>query len=398
MTISDQPITLRLKPQRHFPFLARHPWVHAHSMAEDGRDLERGQVVDLVDHDGNWVARGVINPASRLRVRLYSFDANQAIDESLWVERIDAAVARRRITGTVDPAGAERLVFSESDLLSGLIVDRYGDFLSVQFTAGALLRWQQPILAHLHSVTGCRGIMARIDAKTGKHEGVEAESAWHFGETDQVVHYRQNDLDWAVDLRAGQKTGGYLDQRLNHAAAARYLAGRSVLDVCCYNGGFGMVAAKCGAADVLGIDSSETAIAAAQETAQRNGIETISFQVGDCFDQLKEFVDEGRKFDAVVLDPPRFAGSRHQIDSAIRAYVRLNSSALDLLPTGGVLVTCSCSGRVSRSDFLNMLLDVGRRRRRDLVIMENRGPSPDHPFAISCPESNYLKCVIAQVV
>lgn len=398
MSISPHPIPLRLKPSRHFPFLARHPWVHAHALAEDGRDLERGQVVDLVDHDGNWVARGVINPASRLRIRLYAFDSSIQVDEGLWVERIDVAIDRRRLLGGGEAEAAERLVFSESDLISGLIVDRYAECLGVQFTSGGLLRWQDAILDHLRTKLGARAIMYRVESKTAKHEGIESLEAWHGGsELTAPVLYRQNGLQLAVDLRSGQKTGGYLDQRKNHAAAARYLTQRRVLDVCCYTGGFGLVAAKAGAASVLGIDSSQSALSAARESAARNGIDSIDFRAGDCFEELKDMGQKGERYDAVILDPPRFAGSRHQIDSALRAYGRLNASAIELLPPGGILVTCSCSGRVSRSDFLNMLLDVGRRRRRDLIVLENRGPAPDHPVAISCPESDYLKCVIAQV-
>ena len=397
VTVSDQPIPLRLKPSRHFPFLARHPWVHAHALAEDGRDLTRGQVVDLIDHDGNWIARGLLNPSSRLRIRLYAFGASQEISHDLWRSRIDAAIRRRRLTGEMDPRGAERLVFSESDLLSGLIVDRYADCLGVQFTSGALMRWQEPILDYLSSQLNSRAIMARVDSRTAKHEGIEAIEQWHRGELNAPVDYEQNDLKLQVDLRSGQKTGGYLDQRANHMAFAKYVRGRKVLDVCCYTGGFGLAAAKAGAEHVLGVDSSQAALDAAANAATRNELEKIEFRQGDCFDALKQLAEEGQTFDAIVLDPPRFAGSRHQIENAMRAYGRLNSLALDLLPTGGVLATCSCSGRVSRSDFLNMLLDVGRRRRRDLIVLENRGPSPDHPVAISCPESDYLKCVIAEV-
>lgn len=409
---SDAPIPLRLKPNRQYPFLARHPWVHAHAMAEDGRDLACGQVVDIVDHDGGWVARGICNPGSRLRVRLYAYDAGTQIGPELWQSRINAAIARRRLNCPLQPDAAERLCFSESDLLSGLIIDRYADCLGVQFTSGGLLRWKAEILDHLQATLDCRAIMVRIDEKTAKHEGItsieepgvlaSSETSdlqfWYGGrELDAPVTYRQNGLDLAVDLRSGQKTGGYLDQRLNHLTAAGYLAGRRVLDVCCYHGGFGLVAAKHGAASVLGLDSSEAALDAARASADRNGIENITFQNGDCFDELKRMTEAGEKFDAVILDPPRFAGSRHQVDNAIRAYQRLNASAVDLLTPGGILVTCSCSGRVSRSDFLNMLLDVGRRRRRDIVMLENRGPAPDHPVAISCPESDYLKCVIAEV-
>ena len=421
MPLSAPPIPLRLKPGRQFPFLARHPWVHAHALADhtrtsqnaagqnaagqspgaaDGvRDLVCGQIVDLLDHDGNWIARGVANPASRLRVRLYAFDSQIEIGPDLWRTRINAAISRRRFAGEPVASAALRLVFSESDLLSGLIVDRYADYLSVQFTAGGLLRWKDEILTHLAEVTNCRGILVRVDEKTAKHEGIEAIDSWARGEpASDPVPYRQNDLDLAVDLNGGQKTGGYLDQRVNHLAAAGYLSGRRVLDVCCYTGGFGLVAAQHGAASVLGVDSSEAALAAARQNAQRNAIHNIDFVKSDCFNELKRLGDEGEKFDAVILDPPRFAGSRHQTDTALRAYRRLNSLAVDLLESGGILVTCSCSGRVSRSDFLNMLLDVGRRRRKDLIVLETRGPAPDHPVAVACPESDYLKCVIAEVV
>jgi 23S rRNA (cytosine1962-C5)-methyltransferase len=392
------PIPLRLKPQRQFPFLARHPWVHAHALAEDGRDLQPGQVVDLIDHDGNWIARGLINPASRLRVRLYSFESGIGLGDELWQQRIDQAVQRRKLAEPIGSDGAERLIFSESDLLSGIIVDRYADCLGVQFTSGALLEYRDSILAHLQSKLQPRAMMIRLDAKTAKHEGIEPIEDW-YGDNQLTapVSYQQNGLSLEVDLHSGQKTGGYLDQRLNHVAAAQYMKGRRVLDVCCYTGGFGLVAAKAGATSVLAIDSSQRALDAAVEATSRNGVDSMTFKKADCFDELKDMSERGERFDAVILDPPRFAGSRHQVDSAIRAYTRLNASAVDLLPPGGILVTCSCSGRVSRSDFLNMLLDVGRRRRRDLIVLENRGPAPDHPVAISCPESNYLKCVIAEV-
>jgi 23S rRNA (cytosine1962-C5)-methyltransferase len=367
-------------------------------MAEEGGDLPCGQVIELLDHDGNWIGRGVINPASRLRVRLYSFDAAVAIDETLWKRRIDQALARRRLLGPADPEGAERLIFSESDLMSGLIVDRYADCLGVQFTSGGLLNWRESILQHLQGVTGARAIMVRIDEKTARYEGIDALESWYGGmELSSPVPYRQNGLQLSVDLRGGQKTGSYLDQRCNHTAVANYLVGRRVLDVCSYTGGFGLVAAKAGAASIVAIDSSSVAVQEGRRAAERNQIHNVEFLVGDCLDTLEKLRKDGEQFGGVILDPPRFAGSRHEIDRALRAYGRLNSLALDLLPPGGILATCSCSGRVSRTDFLNMLVDVARRRHRDLIVLEQRGPAPDHPMAISCPESDYLKCVIAQV-
>ncbi|MEO1524081.1 MAG: class I SAM-dependent rRNA methyltransferase [Planctomycetota bacterium] len=396
------PPRLSVKPSRQFPFLARHPWVHAHALKDDGASLSCGEIVDLVDSEDRFLGRGLVNPASRLRVRLYSFQEDVGIDDEFFCRRIDAAIARRRLGDLPTDLAhrAERLIFSESDLLSGLIVDRYADCLGVQFTAGALLRWREPILEHLRRVVGAREVVVRIDAKTAKHEGIHENVGEHSASENPLepIEYRQNGLDLRVDLQGGQKTGGYLDQRCNHAAAAAYCVGKRVLDVCCYTGGFGLAAAKSGADSITAIDSSANAIEGARASAERNGLtDRMTFVQEDCFDGLNRLRESGEKFDVVILDPPRFAGSRHQIDQALRAYRRLNSLAVDLLPVGGVLVTCSCSGRVSRSDFLNMLVEVGRRCGRDLIVLENRGPAPDHPLAVSCPESDYLKCVIAQI-
>ncbi|MGV3484407.1 MAG: class I SAM-dependent rRNA methyltransferase [Planctomycetaceae bacterium] len=391
-------VSLALKSGRQFPFLSRHPWVHIGSLADDGAGLETGQIVDLVDHEGTWIAQGLVNPHSRLRVRLYTWDREDGFSESWLTERIDRAIARRRLAGPAEPESAERLIFSESDGLSGLVVDRYADYLSVQITSGALNVYREAILSHLQSRLSPRGICLRVDEKTASHEGMEETDTWVAGSAPEgPVWFRQNGLLLSVDLLEGQKTGTYLDQRTNHAAAAAYLRGRRVLDVCCYAGGFGLVAAAAGAAEVIGVDGSAKALEQAAANAQRNAITTMSFVKADCFDYLAAAVQAGEKYDAVILDPPRFAGSRHQIESALRAYQRLNSSAVDLLPPGGVLVTCSCSGRVSRSDFLNMLAAVARRRGRNISILEGRGAGPDHPISVSCPETDYLKCMICEV-
>lgn len=431
------PSTLRTKPNRHFPFLSRHPWVLATAIAPPKTHRESepddtasppaaspapaaGESVDLLDHDGNWIARGLCNPASRLRLRLYSFSRDQEIDDALFAKRIDEAVARRRLTNATDRGEAgERLIFSESDRISGLIVDRYANCLSIQFTAAALLS-RGPLLIDqvLRSAekygTPCDRVIARVDAATARHEGITSEQvaeveSWSRGISfpppaddvgspeSETVWYRHNDLKMAIDLREGQKTGGYLDQQANHAEAARYMAGRRVLDICTYTGGFALAAARQGAREVIGVDSSEKALEMARRNATENSLDQVQFERADCFDDLKARGARKETFDAVILDPPRFAGARRQVDAALRAYARLNMSALDLLPPGGVLVSCSCSGHVSRADFLNMLVDAGRKRQRDIIILQSRGPAPDHPFAVSCPESDYLKCVIAQV-
>lgn len=393
------PATLTVKPSRHFPFVARHPWVHLSSLAGDGGSgLAAGQVVELSDADGRWLARGLVNPQSRMRVRLYTWNPQQPLDGDFFRNQIDAALARRRLRGAAAGDAAERLLFSESDGISGLVVDRYADYLSVQITAGGLGPFRELLLDHLQQRLQPRGICVRVDEKTASHEQLPQGDHWERGQApDGPIEFRQNGLLWRVDLLGGQKTGTYLDQQANHAAAAAYLSGKRVLDVCCYVGGFGLVAAAQGAAEVIGVDSSEKALAAAADNAQRNGIGNIRFEKADCFDYLHRAAAAGQTFDAVILDPPRFAGNRHQLNSALRAYEKLNSAAVSLLAPGGVLVTNSCSGRVSRSDFLNMLCDVARRRGRPITILESRGAAADHPISVSCPETDYLKCMICEV-
>lgn len=391
--------TLAVRPKRHFPFTARHPWVHLASLVDAPSDLPCGAVVDLTTHDGHWIARGLYHPASRLRVRLYSWDREQQLDDDFFRNRIDQALARRRPLELAGSDQACRLVYSEADGLSGLIVDRYADTLVVQITSGVMETVLDPILQHLQSTLQPRAVVLRTDPKLQDAEQFTRASGVVFGtlDDDQPVIYQQNGLQLEVDLLTGQKTGTYLDQRDNHAAAARYAQGGTVLDMCCHTGGFGLLAAARGATHVLGVDSSDNALLAARRNADRNGLTNLDFQSGDCFDTLAAMAKEGRKFDTVVVDPPRLASSRKHLDAASRAYYRLNRSAIDLIPDGGTLVTCSCSGRLSRTDFLNILVDVARRAGRDITVMENRGAAPDHPMRISCPESDYLKCLICEI-
>jgi 23S rRNA (cytosine1962-C5)-methyltransferase len=363
-------------------------------------DLPCGQVVDLTTHDGQWIARGLYNPASALRLRLYTWDRNQDLTVDFFKDRIDQAIHRRKMLGLTSDGTAYRLFYSEADGISGLIVDRYADTLSVQVTAAAIEPFLDPLIDHLMQSCDASAVVLRSDPKLQNAENFQAASGLIRGQlaADEPVTYSQNGLSLEVDLLLGQKTGAYLDQRENHAAAARLAVGRSVLDVCCHTGGFGLVAAAQGAESVLGIDGSQNALAAAERNAQRNGLTNIRFETGDCFDSLAAYAKDGKKYGMVILDPPRMANTKKHLESAMRAYYRLNRSAVDLLEPGGILVTCSCSGRVTRSDFLNNLVDVGRRASRDIIVLENRGASIDHPMRVSCPESDYLKCLICEVL
>jgi 23S rRNA (cytosine1962-C5)-methyltransferase len=418
-----------LKPRSAGPLVRRHPWVLDSAIQRIEGTPADGDVVDLVSSRGEFVARGVFNSRSRIHVRLYTWEPDEKLDEAFWRRKLQTAWALRRRLGYDDPQQAARMVFSEGDGLSGLVVDRYGQFLVVQPTALAIAVRLAKLLPMLVDLARPEGILLRTERDIVRAEGLEDLAGSWEGKRGQSpfvrstlravpangdrvppgclflwgrlpegpVLVRDHGLQYAVDLAGGQKTGLYLDQRENRPAAAGYFRGSRVLDVFCYTGGFGLAAAAGGAREVLGIDSSRRAVAEAQANAQRNGLENVRFEAGEAFAALAALGSAGQRFDGVVLDPPRFARSRAAVPEALRAYHRLNRLALGLLVPGGMLVTCSCSGHVGRPDFFRMLQGVARQGRRDLQVLESRGAAPDHPVAITCPETEYLKCCICRV-
>jgi 23S rRNA (cytosine1962-C5)-methyltransferase len=411
--------TVVLKPRRARPFFARHPWVLDSAIKRvDVIDPEAGAfgpdvgavvteastldgaVVDVTTSRGEFVGRGIFNGRSRIRIRLYTFEKDQQLDRTFWHHRLETAIDTRRSLGLPATAdGAARLVFSEADGLSGLIVDRYADYLVVQPTALACATRLDMFIGHLTKLLDPRGIVLRADSTLARLEGFELEAGTLWGElpADPLV-ISEHGIRYYIDLEGGQKTGAYLDQRDNHRQAAQYLSGRRVLDMFCYTGGFALAASMLGkAASVVAVDSSRKAIETAEANARLNGIENIEFRVGSGFETLDGLVDGGEQFEAVVLDPPKFASGRHKLDDALRAYHRINRQAVRLLPPGGILVTCSCSGSVTPYDFVAMLAGVSQRTGRDIQILESRGASPDHPIRVSCLENEYLKCFICRV-
>jgi 23S rRNA (cytosine1962-C5)-methyltransferase len=401
-----------LKPRKALPFFGRHPWVRDSAIqrieptnvsGEHFLDLD-GQPVDLLSDKGKFIARGLFNSQSRIRVRLYTWSADEPLDEAFFRRKLQAAIELRRQIG-YESAGEERqataarLVFSEADGLSGLVVDRYGDCLVIQPTSLAIAQRLDHIVAILQELLQPRAIVLRAERSMAQLEGVEIAEGHVWGDLPEgSLTIREHELKYEVDLHAGQKTGLYLDQRENRRAAAAYLRGRRVLDMFCYTGGFAMTAEYLGGArDVLGIDSSKKAIAQARRNAELNGLSNVRFDVGDGFKALDVLLQQKEKFDAVILDPPKFARGRSGINQALMAYHRLNRAAVELLTSGGILVTCSCTGSVTREDFLLMLSGVAQKTRRDLRILEQRGAAADHPVAATCLETDYLKCLICQV-
>ena len=393
--------TAILKPRRARPFFGRHPWVLDSAIDRVEGEPADGDVVDLQTHDGQFVARGLWNSQSRLRVRLYAFGTPVPLDDALWRSRLAAAVALRKSLGFDDPAGGCRLVNSEGDDLSGLIVDRYGDYLAVQVTALAMERRLETIGDALESLVAPRGILLRgAERGLSKLEGLHLPDRVLRGtEPAGPVFVVEHGLRFGVDLAEGQKTGFYLDQRDNRRAAAVYARGRRVLDMFSYSGGFALACAVAGrAASVLAVDTSAKATALIEANAALNGVANVTAETADAFERLDSLATAGETFGMVVLDPPKFARSRASLDDALRAYHRINRVACDLLEPGGILVTCSCSGSVSREDFLQMLAGVAQRAGRTLQLLEVRGAAADHPVSASCLEGEYLKCVIARVV
>ena len=392
--------TVVLKPKRARPFFGRHPWVLDTAVLRvDGAPAD-GDVVDLATHDGTFVARGLWNASSKLRVRLYAFDAATRLDDALWKARIAGAVSLRQSLGLADPEGAARLVNSEGDDLSGLIVDRYGGWLSVQVTSLAMSHRLETVCDALESLVAPTGILLRgAERGLSKLEGLHLPDRLVRGHAPTgPIFVTEHGLKFGVDLTEGQKTGFYLDQRDNRQAAARYARGRRVLDMFCYSGGFGVACAVSGGArSVLAVDSSAKATALAKANADLNGAANVTVETADAFEKLAALKASGDHFGMVILDPPKFARSRASLDDAMRAYHRINRLAIDLLEPGGMLVTNSCSGAVSREDFLVMLAGVAQRSGRTIQLLECRGAAADHPVSAGCLEGEYLKCIIARV-
>lgn len=298
------------------------------------------------------------------------------------------------------PESACRLVFSEADLLSGLIVDYYAGWLLLQFTSLALASRREMFVRLLTEKLHPAGIWLRTEKGMRELEGLSVADGPLSGETPpRPILVNEHGLQYSVDVVEGQKTGFFVDQRDNRLALARYVAGRRVLDMFCYTGGFGLNALQHGAAEsVLAIDASEPALMLARANAERNGLsDRMQFEKSDAFKALERLQERGERFGAIVLDPPKLARHGAGVEEALRGYHSLNRLAVELLEPDGILLTCSCSGHVTRDDFEGMLADVAARSRRPLQVLEARGAAADHPVSVQCPETNYLKCFVCRV-
>lgn len=394
-----------VRNRRAQPFFGRHPWVFVgavdHVKGMKSEDVPPGSIVKLVNSEGRFIAWGLYNSISRIVARLYSWKLEQPLDAAFWQATIHQAVESRRAMFDLNsPDTGCRLVFSEADGMSGLTVDFYGGYLLVQFTSLALFLHRDAILSALEAEVSPRGIWLRTEKGMREAEGLDVVDGLMAGqEPPRPLFIDEFGVQYGVDVQQGQKTGCYLDQRDNRLAASRYLKGAKVLDAFCFSGGFGITALKLGgAASVLGIDSSESALVLANANAELNGVaDRCQWQREDVRPALETMAGQGTLFDAVILDPPRMARTRGGMDRAVNGYVRLNQLGLQVLKPGGILITCSCSGLVSRDEFQEILAEVARQTGRDIQVLENRSQPADHPVRVTCPETEYLKVLICRV-
>jgi 23S rRNA (cytosine1962-C5)-methyltransferase len=385
-----------LQARRARPFYGRHPWVFAGAVSHTEGDPADGDEVDLVSHTGNFIARGLYNSQSKLRVRLYTWRPDTPLDEAFFKEQLRAAIRLREQLGLMAPDGACRLVNSEGDGLSGLTVDRYGPWLALQFSSLAMGQRRDLFARLLQELLSPQGIYLRTEKGVGKLEGLDAHDGPLVGSPPPSLTIDDDGLKVQVNLAEGQKTGYYLDQRDNRREVARLARGRRVLDAFCYSGGFALHAVRAGASECVGIDSSEAALVLARANAEANGHNNCTFVRADVFNELDRRAKNRERFGVVVLDPPKFARSKRGVEDALRGYRRLLSLGTQLLEEDGFLVMCCCSGRITPDMLEELLAQVSAGAGRDLQLLARRGPSCDHPVSVACPESHYLKCLICR--
>lgn len=399
-----RPTLVVREPGRH-AILSGHPWLRKNSLNDlppEATEEGAADEVVLADREGSRLGRGLLNPKSQIAVRVYTQESGTCLDEAFWAERLERAVNLRRQLGVLRPDGACRLVFSEADQLSGLVVDQYANHVVISLTAQVMWR-RQAVFAEWFRTRfqdfPLESILVRTDPNMLQQEGMPTYAEVVHGQAPaQPIAFREGELSFEVDLLAGQKTGFYLDQRDNRAAFARVARGR-VLDICCYTGGFAMAAAKNPAVTRLtAVDSSLPALEQAERHAALNQITGIDFVKSDCFDYLNHLQSTGEKFDTIILDPPKFAGRQRDVTPALNAYQRLNRLAMGVLAPGGFLMTCSCSGRVLPEEFAQAVTMAGRRAKRSVQVVQFSGAAADHPVLLSCPETQYLKCLTCRVL
>jgi len=397
-------INLVVFKKRIGPIRGRHPWVFSGALKSIPEGLESGMPVCLVDEQNSFLAQGYFNSYSQIAVRLWSWDKDEVVCPAFFEKRISDAYALRKNLVENKKTDSYRLISGENDLLPGLIVDKYGDYLCLQFHTKGLEFWREQIIDALVSVIASKGIYERSDVRTRGIEGAEEKVGVVWGEVPERIQILENGYKFLVDVAGGQKTGFFLDQRDKRAALEKYTKGKSVLNCFSYTGGFSVYAAGAGAKRVVSVDISEKALELAEENIKLNKFdakksEFICADVRAYLTGLNEKDAELGKndFSVIILDPPAYVKDRRKVREGLQGYRNINELALRLLPENGILVTASCSAHVSLSDFRYMLSEAAGRAGRTVQILETYTHGIDHPELAPFMEGEYLKCIFALV-
>lgn len=388
---SDPNYRVVIKPGREKSLRHRHPWVFSGAIARVEGEPGMGETVVVTAHDGSFLARAAYCPSSQIRARVWSFDENEAIDAAFMERRIEQAIARR--SRLREGSTGARLVHGESDGLPGLVADQYGDVAVVQLLSAGAERWRDLWGPALVRAAKVRTVYERSDVEVRALEGLAPRVGPLVGEPPGPVSIVEDGIAYEVDVAAGQKTGFYLDQRDNRALAATLASGADALNAFCYTGGFTLAALKGGARRVASLDTSEEALGLARRNLALNNMDgaRAEWLAADVFAQLRKYRDQNRRFDLIILDPPKFAPTEKHVPNAARAYKDINLWALKLLAPGGNLLTFSCSGAVSAELFGKIVAGAAADAKVDARVMRHLGPSADHAASIHFPEGEYLK-------
>jgi 23S rRNA (cytosine1962-C5)-methyltransferase len=394
--------TIRLKKGREKPVVQRHPWLFSGAIDKVEGRPQPGDLVEVIANNGRWLARAYFNPRSQIQGRILSWDENEEINEAFWTRRIQRALAGRQALQLEPQTNAYRLVNAESDGLPGLVVDKYADFLVVQFLTLGVDRRQEMLIDILAESVQPQGIFERSDVSVRQQEGLTEIATQRWGKKPPAeLMVRENNLEFGVSLLEGHKTGLYLDQRQNRTAVCRpeHVAGKEIMNIFAYTGGFALYAAAQGAQAIVNMDSSGSVLVQAEKNVLRNSgpRPQDEYIAADAFQALRYYRDNGRQTDMVILDPPKFAHSQADVERACRGYKDLNWLSLRLIRPGGLLATFSCSGRVSADLFQKVVFGAAVDAGRDVQILQHLGQAADHPILLSFPESAYLKGLLCRV-
>jgi 23S rRNA (cytosine1962-C5)-methyltransferase len=389
-----------IKPKRDKSLLRKHPWVFSGALAKTKGHPAAGDTVEIVNARGAWLGRGAYSPKSQITVRLWTFDEKESVDESFFRHRLERAINSRHELKKRQGLNACRLVNAESDGLPGLIIDQYDNFLVCQFLTAGVHAWKDVIVDQLRDLVSPEGIFERSDSPVMDKEGLPRTIAVLDGkEPPEKIAIQEGNFRYLVDVRNGHKTGFYLDQRDNRRLVGRYSGDSDVLNCFCYTGGFGVAAMAAGARTLTNIDISAAALDIARENMSLNNLESesVTYLQADVFKQLRSFRDAARQFDVIILDPPKFADSRQQLDRASRGYKDINLMAIKLLRSGGYLFTYSCSGLMEPALFQKIVADAALDAGRDAQIIQRMSQAGDHPTSLNFPEGHYLKGLLCRI-